>query len=107
MKFTTALLGLAAQVALGKEMPKDPVRAAELYDNGEMHMKIMNRKESFWASRREMRLFAEEWPELHFAQCKDGKVVPFRDQPDNFYRCNNVSEFPLSSSVLLARLQPG
>jgi choice-of-anchor B domain-containing protein len=91
MKYAAAILGLAA-TTFGTEMPKDEVRAAELYDSGVMHMEIMNKKESFWASRREQGIFAaEQWPELHFAQCRNGRAIPFRDQPTNFYRCNNVN----------------
>lgn len=82
MKFATTLfLGFAA-VVLGKELPKDLTRAAELYDNGYMHEKIMTEKEAFWAARDEEQVtinaqngFAADavldpWPELHFAQCR-------------------------------------
>ncbi|RYP74860.1 hypothetical protein DL771_002781 [Monosporascus sp. 5C6A] len=86
----------AAAVALvattfGKEMAKDPQRAAELYDSGLMHEMIMSKKETFWARERKAGIYTQDWPELHFAQCRDGKAVPFRDQPTNFYRCNNVN----------------
>ncbi|KAI0527770.1 hypothetical protein F5B22DRAFT_3414 [Xylaria bambusicola] len=90
MKYAASLLALAA-TALGKEIPKDPKRAADLYDSGLMHEKIMSRKELFWARERKIGKFAEKWPELHFAQCRDGKAVPFRDQPNNFYRCKNIN----------------
>ena len=92
MKYAASLLALAA-TALAKEIPKDPKRAAELYDSGLMHEQIMSRKELFWAKERKAEIFAERWPELHFAQCRDGRAVPFRDQPNNFYRCNNVRFF--------------
>lgn len=89
MKYAAPLLGLMATV-MGKEMPKDPKRAAQLYDSGLMHEKIMSTKELFWARQGRSGAFAEKWPELHFAQCKDGKAVPFRDQPLNFFRCKDV-----------------
>lgn len=83
MKYATALfLGFAA-VVLGKEIPKDLTRAAELYDSGFMHEKIMSEKEAFWAQRDEEQVsinaqnarfgaeaIVDPWPELHFAQCK-------------------------------------
>jgi choice-of-anchor B domain-containing protein len=36
-------------------------------------------------------LEADEYPELHFAQCKDGQARPFRDQATFFFRCKNVN----------------
>ena len=93
MKYSFAFAALAA-VAAGKEIPKDEVRAAELYDNGVMHERIMAEKFKQWDRHAELRLqsLAEpEYPELHFAQCRDGKAVPFRDQRDFFFRCNNVN----------------
>lgn len=94
MKYAASLFGLVA-TALSKEIPKDPQRAADLYDSGLMHEKIMSRKELFWAQERKAGVYAEQWPELHFAQCRDGKAVPFRDQSTNFYRCNNVGVPPV------------
>jgi hypothetical protein len=94
MKYATPLFGLLA-TALGKEIPKDPQRAADLYDSGLMHEKIMSLKELFWAQELKAGRYAEQWPELAFAQCKDGKAIPFRDQPTNFYRCKNVTSSPL------------
>lgn len=65
---------------MGKEIPKDPKRAAEIYDSGYMHEHIMHEKEAFWEERDAARMssFAAEPPymELHFAQCRDGKAIP-------------------------------
>ncbi|KAF2269791.1 hypothetical protein CC78DRAFT_602036 [Lojkania enalia] len=91
-----SLVAVAAFVVavLSKEMPKDLERA-KLYDSGEIMEASMAKKEAFWESRRKMNLFnaaaGPQWPELHFAQCKDGRAVPFRDEPNNFYRCNNMN----------------
>lgn len=93
MMYLAAVVGLAA-VTFAKEIPKDPVRAAELYDSGVMHERIMAIKEEKWAQNRVDGVFntaaGTYYPELHFAQCRDGKAIPFRDEPNNFYRCNNV-----------------
>ncbi|KAH7128121.1 hypothetical protein B0J11DRAFT_431067 [Dendryphion nanum] len=93
MKYSAALAGLVATV-LSKEIPKDPERA-KLYDSGFIHDQIMESKLSFWSSQEEVSLMnsaaGPTYPELHFAQCKDGKAVPFRDEPNNFYRCNNIN----------------
>ncbi|RYP56104.1 hypothetical protein DL769_009975 [Monosporascus sp. CRB-8-3] len=91
MRSLAAALAALVATTFGKEMAKDPKRAAELYDSGLMHEMIMSKKESFWARERKAGIYTQDWPELHFAQCRDGKAVPFRDQPTNFYRCNNVN----------------
>jgi hypothetical protein len=93
MKYAAAILGLAG-LAFAKEIPKDPERA-KMYDSGEVHERLMGMKYAVWDAQESMgvmnSLAGEQYPELHFAQCKDGKAIPFRDQPNNFYRCNNVS----------------
>jgi hypothetical protein len=94
MMYLAAIVGLAA-VAFAKEIPRDPVRHAELYESGVMHERIMMMKEEHWAQNRIDGVFntaaAAYYEELHFAQCRDGKSIPFRDQPNKFFRCNNVS----------------
>ena len=93
MRSLLTFAALAAVVA-GKEMPKDKARAAELYDSGVMHERIMSEKFQQWdkhASLRASSAEEDEYPELHFAQCRDGKAVPFRDQKDFFFRCKNVN----------------
>jgi hypothetical protein len=90
----TAILGLAATFAGAKEIPKDLERA-KMYDSGEVHEQLMAMKYAVWDAQESFgvmnSLAGEQYPELHFAQCKDGKAIPFRDEPNNFYRCNNVS----------------
>jgi hypothetical protein len=93
MKYSTAFLAFAATV-FAKEIPKDPKRAAELYDSGKMHEMIMAAKAEQLHVESEMgvlnSLAGPDYEELHFAQCKDGKAVPFRDRPNFFFRCKNV-----------------
>jgi hypothetical protein len=88
-----AMLGLAA-LACAKEMPKDLERA-KMYDSGAVHDQLMGMKYAVWDKQESMgvmnSLAGEQYPELHFAQCRDGKAIPVRDEPNNFYRCNNVS----------------
>lgn len=112
MKYSTTVLGLAI-IVLGKEMPKDLTRAAELYDSGIMHERIMEAKETFWAE--DIAKFQaspagqlapeDRWPELHFAQCKDGKATPFRDEPFNFYRCKNINLHHFLSHAALGSVE--
>jgi hypothetical protein len=93
MVYLAAVIGFAA-VVLAKEIPREPLRHAELYESGVMHERIMMLKEEHWAQNRIDGVFntaaAAYYEELHFAQCRDGKSIPFRDQPDKFFRCNNV-----------------
>ncbi|CAG8949051.1 hypothetical protein HYFRA_00002180 [Hymenoscyphus fraxineus] len=120
MRFTKAFsLGLSALV-LAKEIPKDLERAAALYDNGYMHEKIMGEKETFWAARDAEQVeinaqnalmgaeaIVDPWVELHFAQCRDGRAVPFRDQATNFFRCNNINlHHFLSHTALGSQMTP-
>jgi hypothetical protein len=93
MKYAAAIVGLAG-LAFAKEIPKDPERA-KMYDSGEVHDELMAMKYAVWDAQENMgvmnSLAGEQYPELHFAQCREGKAIPFRDEPNNFYRCNNVS----------------
>jgi hypothetical protein len=92
MKYAFALASLVA-LAAGKEIPKNKTRAAELYDNGVMHERIMAEKFKQWDQKASMRASKaeDELVELAFAQCRDGKAVPFRDQPNFFFRCKNMN----------------
>ena len=103
MKYSIGLLALAS-LAVGKEIPRDPARHAALYESGLMHQRVLNDKLEFWAEQnleieakaataRVGRISAaaiDPFPEEHFAQCRDGKSIPIRDQPTKFYRCKNV-----------------
>ncbi|KAF2869358.1 hypothetical protein BDV95DRAFT_97764 [Massariosphaeria phaeospora] len=94
MKYSTAFVGLLA-TTFAKEMPKDEVRAAELYDSGVIHEQIMSKKVGKWEEEREMGLMSaaasNPYLELPFAQCKNGKVQPFRDNATFTFNCNNIN----------------
>lgn len=68
-----SLLVSLFSLALAKEIPKDPSRAAELYDSGVMHERILAAKEAEWAKLERMNVLnaaaGPTYPELHFAQC--------------------------------------
>lgn len=99
MKYPTAFVAFAAAI-FAKEIPKDPVRAAELYDSGVMHERIMAAKAEELHVEGEMgilnSLAGPDYEELHFAQCKNGTAVPFRDRPAFSFRCNNVYQSRIS-----------
>jgi hypothetical protein len=98
MKYAAAFAALAA-VAFAKEIPKDPERAAELYDSGVMHERIMADKNTQWDMQSRMgvlnALDGPQFPELPFAQCKDGLAAPLdpfhSSNTSTKFRCNNVS----------------
>lgn len=102
MKYVAALTALAA-AAFAKEIPKDPERAAELYDSGIMHERIMADKNEQWDQQEQMgvlnSLAGPQFPELPFAQCNDGLASPVPFGGDNTtygrnFRCKNVSIVP-------------
>ncbi|PSN69760.1 hypothetical protein BS50DRAFT_488596 [Corynespora cassiicola Philippines] len=82
-------------MASAKEIPKDPVRAAELYDSGVMHQRIMEKKAAKLAEEESMGVLnsidGPVYQELPFAQCKDGIAQPFRNLAHARFRCNNVN----------------
>lgn len=98
MKYAAAIVALAA-TAFAKEIPKDPERAAELYDSGVMHERIVADKNAQWNLQAEMgvlnSLAGPQFPELPFAQCKDGLAAPLdpfhTNNASTKFRCNNVS----------------
>jgi hypothetical protein len=100
MKKLAVLLGFAA-AAMTREMPKDSSLAAELYDSGVMHQRIMERKAAKLAEQERLNVLntaAEDAPyyqELPFALCRNGSAKPFNPNPvprpdDLVFRCNNV-----------------
>lgn len=101
MRFSATLAGLVA-AAVAKEIPKDPVRAAELYDSGIMHERIMAAKAEQLQLSKQLNVLSSAagptYPELPFAQCKNGQAIPFRGQNDTVFRCNNVSTHNLKAA---------
>jgi hypothetical protein len=97
MKYAAAIIALAAAV-YGKEIPKDPERAAELYDSGIMHERIMADKNDQWNMQARMGVLnaveGAQFSELPFAQCKNGRAAPLDPFQSNNastkFRCNNV-----------------
>ncbi|KAK7191758.1 hypothetical protein DPSP01_007206 [Paraphaeosphaeria sporulosa] len=98
MKYAAAIAALAA-AAFAKEIPKDPERAAELYDSGVMHERIMADKNAQWDLQDQMgvlnSLAGPQFPELPFAQCKNGLAAPLDPFQSNNastkFRCNNIN----------------
>lgn len=100
MKYITILAGLMA-ITTAKEMPKDKARAAQLYDSGVMHQRIMERKAARLAEEEQLNILntaavdAPYYQELPFALCRNGTAKPFNPNPvprpgDIQFRCKNV-----------------
>ncbi|KAH7049178.1 hypothetical protein B0J12DRAFT_574275 [Macrophomina phaseolina] len=86
-------IGLAALagVAHSKEVEKDAVKAAELYDSGVIHQRIMDNKHSWWDLQREAGAFeSAQYPELSYTPCVDGLAVAIEGDANNTFRCNNL-----------------
>ncbi|EOD44877.1 uncharacterized protein LTHEOB_12396 [Neofusicoccum parvum] len=86
-------IGLAALagVASSKEMEKDMVKAAELYDSGVIHQRIMDNKHSWWDQQRAAGAFeSAQYPELSNVPCVDGLAVAIEGDANNTFKCNNL-----------------
>ncbi|KAL8337649.1 hypothetical protein RB598_006511 [Gaeumannomyces tritici] len=93
MRYTTfaACAAFAASAVLAKELPKDELRAAELYDSGVVHQGIMERKTAFWeASSRAGLLDSASYPRLNYTKCVDGKAEAIKGDPLHTFRCKNM-----------------
>ena len=93
MRFSTltgAVLTAAAP-ALGRELPVDEVRAAELYDTGLVHETIMQKKMAHWKAEEEAGLMdSSKWPRLNYTKCVDGVAAAVPGDPLLTFRCKNV-----------------
>ncbi|KAL1597800.1 hypothetical protein SLS60_008287 [Paraconiothyrium brasiliense] len=87
----TALLSLSALVA-AKELPKDEVKGAQLYDSGIKHANNVALKRESWAKHEANGVYAsEQYAEIaDFVACSNGTAKSGTDT----FRCKNVS-FPL------------
>ncbi|KAF2738949.1 hypothetical protein EJ04DRAFT_573394 [Polyplosphaeria fusca] len=87
MYLTTTILSLSA-LAGARQMAKDEVKAAKLYDSGIRHMNIIGLKEESWGNRRAAGKYdSAQYPEIkEFTECVNGTAVTAKET----YRCNNL-----------------
>ncbi|KAF2755478.1 hypothetical protein EJ05DRAFT_512987 [Pseudovirgaria hyperparasitica] len=90
--YRLATFAALAGSVLCKEKPKDFSIAADKYDSGTMHMEIMATKRGTFQRQRDSgAMNSEQYIELPFANCRDGKAQPFRNNATLAFRCNNLN----------------
>ncbi|KAH8830856.1 hypothetical protein DL96DRAFT_1786768 [Flagelloscypha sp. PMI_526] len=103
----TVLLGAAQAVLAVKEKPKDEKLAAEQYDNGKVHERLMAHKENLWTSRKEAKA-SGEWPIYpaidHFVPCVNGTAIAVEGDPMQTFRCKNIDLYNYRSHVDLGTI---
>ncbi|CRK16700.1 hypothetical protein BN1723_011058 [Verticillium longisporum] len=79
MRFSAAVALTAATAVVGRELPVDEDRAAELFDSGVRHMDLMAKKIAHWEAEEAAGLMdASKWPRLNYTKCVNGyaEAVP-------------------------------
>ncbi|CAH0050083.1 unnamed protein product [Clonostachys solani] len=98
---SSAALGLASVVA-GKELPKDEFRAANLYDNGAVHMESMERKKALWLAEFDAGLLnSTKWPRLNYTPCVNGKAEAVKGDPLLTFSCRNIDLYDFINHATL------
>ncbi|EXF75539.1 hypothetical protein CFIO01_06275 [Colletotrichum fioriniae PJ7] len=93
MLFTsvTRAVALTAVIVHGRELPKDEARAAELYDSGIIHDRLMSAKIAHWEAEEAVGLMnSSQWPRLGYTKCVDGYAEALPDSPLHNFRCKNM-----------------
>ncbi|CBX93901.1 hypothetical protein IAQ61_003776 [Plenodomus lingam] len=87
MYVRSALFSLAA-LAAAKEMPKDEIKAAELYDSGIRHANNMALKKESWARQEAMGAYnSAQYPEIKDkVECINGTATAGAD----VFKCSNI-----------------
>ncbi|KAH7374748.1 hypothetical protein B0T11DRAFT_308627 [Plectosphaerella cucumerina] len=81
----------AASAVVGKELPKDEALAAEVYDNGIIHEKIMSTKLEFWQGEAAAGLLdSTKWPRLNYTKCVNGVAEAVKGDPLHTFKCKNI-----------------
>ncbi|KAL2754108.1 hypothetical protein ACRALDRAFT_2138463 [Sodiomyces alcalophilus JCM 7366] len=92
----------AASVAVARELPKNEAKAAELYDSGELHERLMRQKISAWRAEYDAGLLSsEKWPRLNYTKCIDGKAEAVPGDPMLTFRCKNIDLYDFINHATL------
>ncbi|KAK7428411.1 hypothetical protein QQZ08_005030 [Neonectria magnoliae] len=92
----------AASWSHAKEIKPDEAVAAELYDSGIIHNRLLDLKKAEWARQEEAGAFAsEQWPELGYTACVDGFAEAIQGDRNNTFRCHNVDLYSFVSHAAL------
>lgn len=87
MYMRATLLSLAA-LAAAKEMPKDEIKAAKLYDSGLKHANNMALKHESWAKKEAAGAYnSAQYAEVaEKVECRNGTAIT----ADDTFRCSNI-----------------
>ncbi|KAK6852864.1 hypothetical protein PG995_011415 [Apiospora arundinis] len=98
---TTGLLALALAVQ-GRELPKDEVIGAELYDTGIIHDRLMAKKIAHWESQEAMgAMNSSVWPRLDYTKCVDGFAEAVPGDPLHKFKCKNIDLYDFINHATL------
>ncbi|KAG9235988.1 hypothetical protein BJ875DRAFT_457570 [Amylocarpus encephaloides] len=99
MRFNSVgAMALSAAAAFAKEMPKDEVRGAELYDSGAMMSRIMAAKKAHWEAETAAGLMdSSGWPKLGYAKCVNGFAEAIPGDPAHKFKCKNMDLYSFIS----------
>ncbi|KAH8650523.1 hypothetical protein BGZ60DRAFT_534184 [Tricladium varicosporioides] len=99
MRFiSTGAAALAAVGVFGKEMAKDEVRGAALYDSGLIHSKIMAAKKAHWeAETVSGAMNSSQFPKLGYTKCINGFAEAIPGDPLYKFRCRNMDLYSFIS----------
>ncbi|RXG43895.1 hypothetical protein VDGE_30492 [Verticillium dahliae] len=91
MRFSAAVALTAATVVVGRELPVDEDRAAELFDSGVRHMDLMAKKIAHWEAEEAAGLMdASKWPRLNYTKCVNGYAEAVPGSPLHKFKCKNM-----------------
>ncbi|EPE31268.1 hypothetical protein GLAREA_12571 [Glarea lozoyensis ATCC 20868] len=99
MRFTSlGALALSAGAAFSKEIAKDEVRGAELYDSGIKHSKIMAAKKAHWESEAAAgAMDSSQFPKLGYTKCINGFADAVPGDPLYKFKCKNMDLYSFIS----------
>ncbi|KAK8050979.1 hypothetical protein PG993_002364 [Apiospora rasikravindrae] len=104
MRFTSTI-GLAAFTAVAvhaRELPKDEVIGAELYDTGIIHDRLMAKKIAHWESQEAVgAMNASVWPRLDYTKCIDGFAEAIPGDPLHKFKCKNIDLYDFINHATL------
>lgn len=98
----SAVFVVAAGTALARELPKDEVLGAQLYDSGVMHDTIMSLKISQWqADEKAGRFDSSQWQRLNYTKCVDGYAQAIPGSAMHKFQCRNMDLYDFINHATL------
>ncbi|TFL02946.1 hypothetical protein BDV98DRAFT_565105 [Pterulicium gracile] len=97
-----AFVAVLASSTLAKEMEPDAARAAELYDSGIVHERLMNMKMNQFARQKEAGAYdSSQYRGLGYVPCVNGTAIAVPGDRLNTFRCHNADLYSFRSHTEL------